>query len=202
MIKDVIKLLGQNRRLYLASNIFYYGLVALFIFLTPLFPKVQEVLLSSVTQSFTSGPMAFVTDAYKTSFLKAVVVTFAVNTVLGSFLVITLPSLVFPPWGTLMAGLRAVMWGIMFSPSSMFSTMQFVGVLLLLILEGQGYVLALFGTFKLIHALITPGDFGCKKRFDAYKKALVMNVKLYVLIVSVLVIAAIYEAFMVIFIMG
>ncbi len=71
-----------------------------------------------VIQAFTIGPLSSVGTAYSSGqVLDASIMTFLVNLALGSFMDITLPSLIIPFPGILTGAYRAVIWGILFSPA-------------------------------------------------------------------------------------
>ena len=70
--------------------------------------------------------------------------TFGINFFVGSVLVLTLPSCVIPGSGILVAGFRAVLWGLILVPATLqqaFVMLPHSGTLLL---EGEGYILAAF----------------------------------------------------------
>lgn len=73
--------------------------------------------------------------------------TFLVNLLIGAFVTLTLPSLLIPFLGILMAFYRAVEWGFLFAPvdGSVGSILSPNG--LTLVIEGQAYVLAAFAIY-------------------------------------------------------
>jgi len=140
-----------------------------------------------------SGPLAVAGKAYLSkNILRAAVTTFAINFAFGSLAVITLPSVIVPGVGVLVAAFRALLWGLLLAPS--FATLS--GVMLphsiTLLLEGEAYVIAtFFGLLILVYLFRRAEGPGAARR---YGRALLMNVRGNLLVVIVLAIAAIYEA--------
>ena len=141
--------LRDHRRAWLGMNLLYFGTIVLGMLAVLLYPALQQSLWQSVGQAVsptsTLGPL---TQAYTEGRLAmAIVLTFAVNLVLGSLAMLSLPSLVIPFAGILMGVVRALLWGVLFSPFG--SEMQ-PGLLphpLTVLLEGEAYVVAMLGVW-------------------------------------------------------
>jgi len=153
--------------------------------------------------------------------IYAAAVTFIVNFFLGSLAMITLPSMIIPGAGALLAAFRATLWGLLLGPSQV--TLAYVmkahsGTLLL---EGEGYILAAFFAllipiylFRSSAPLQQPAvadplksepaasEEKASTAWSRFKQAVVLNLKANVLVAIVLVFAACYEAFEVISMAG
>jgi hypothetical protein len=141
----------------------------------------------------------------------AIALTLAINLCLGSFVVITLPSLVVPFAGLLMGAVRAFEWCYIFTPDfgTISATALASGALtwLLLLLEGEGYVLAMLGAYIYGRTFLFPRSAGLcppdagalPSRWQGYKFGTARAMQLYPLVAAVLLVAAIYEAVLVIF---
>jgi hypothetical protein len=110
--------LRQHRRAWLGMNILYFGTIALGMLAVLVYPAMQQSLWQGVGQAFsptsTLGPLV---QAYTEGrLLMAIALTFIVNLVFGSLLVLSLPSLLIPFAGILMGVVRAGLWGVLFSP--------------------------------------------------------------------------------------
>ena len=57
-------LVKENRRAYLAINVIYYGLVAVFMIYVAFNPALQRSLLDQIGSAFMTGPLSFVGTAY------------------------------------------------------------------------------------------------------------------------------------------
>jgi hypothetical protein len=140
-------------------------------------------------------------EAYVTGqALRAVVLTFVVNLLVGTFITITLPSLIVPFSGWLIALYRALLWGFLFSPApgSWFVAQELLsGVLIvvLLLLEGEAYVLGALAAWIQGRTLVSYKRQGYKNLGRAYLAGLKQTALMYILIIIVLIIAAIYEVF-------
>lgn len=194
----------EYRRAYLVLNALYYGLVVAGMAYAAMNREVQTSVLELVKGGL-KGPLAPVVDAYASGVLPAIAMTFAVNLLGGSFLSITLPSLLIPFSGLLLAGYRAAMWGLIFSPTAL----EFGGaplargslIALLVLLEGQGYVLAALAAYVQGKAFLFPATVGAASRWQGYRAGLQWTGRHYLLIAVTLAIAAIYEAIIVVLVL-
>jgi hypothetical protein len=122
----------------------------------------------------------------------AAVTTFVINFLLGSIVSITIPSVVIPGVGVLIAAFRAAMWGLLLAPN--FDTLS--GAMLphsfTLLLEGEAYIIAAFFGLLILVYLFRKAE--GPTILGRYGKALLMNLRGNLLVAIVLVIAAIYEA--------
>ena len=193
-IKSAWALVQENKRAYIVINVVYYGLVLIFMGVAAFNPALQDKLLETVGKSFMTGPLAVVGEAYvNAKVLTAIGLTFGVNLFLGSLAVITIPSLVIPFVGLLMGVYRAILWGLIFYPGHPDMQIIMIPHSLTLILEGQAYILALFGAYLQGRAFLWPKSVGLESRWRGYLEGLKRTVKIYLLVTITLIIAAIYE---------
>jgi hypothetical protein len=196
---SILRIFRQHRRSYVALNALYYGLVLagmLYVFTQPeLQVSLIEDLRKELTQTF---PM--VVEAYTSgNFPLAAVLTFGFNLLLGSLLYITAPSLLVPFGGLVTGCVRAVAWGLILAPTQRELALTMVPHSLTLILEGQGYILAMFASYVQWRAILNPKSVGEEKRLNAYSVGLKRTGRIYLLVAAALAIAAVYEAFEVIY---
>ena len=164
-IQSALNILGESRRAYVTLNLVYYGLVVCGMVFTAFNRSVQHELLAAVGNALTQGPLASVGSAYTTGqTVLAIALTFAINLVVASFISITLPSLIVPFSGLLVGLMRAVTWGLLFSPPTLAVSGReaAMGLLIaiLLVLEGQGYVLAMLAAWVQGRAFLSPQSVG------------------------------------------
>ena len=163
MIRNAVNIVRHNWRVYATVNLVYYGLVVAGMFFVASHPEIQKRSLETIRHEFHSGSLASVDSAYRTgSVLKAILLTFVVNLFVGSFATITVPSLIVPFSGLLMGIFRAVVWGLLLSPTEPKLRGAMIPHSLTLILEGQAYILAVFAAYILGKALIRPSSVGAK----------------------------------------
>jgi hypothetical protein len=159
----------------------------------------QQALGELVFDALGTGPLSSILDAFGAGqMLLAVALIFAINLLAATFLVITLPSLVIPFCGLLLFALRAVLWGILFAPEwdgalDTQAVLGGIGVAVLMILEGEGYILGALGAFIQGRALLKPSSVGASKPLQGYWYGIKEQLKLYPLIIGVLLVAAVYE---------
>ncbi len=194
IIQNATKLIREALRAYLVINLVYYGMVVCGMIYGVSNPTVQEEVLEATVGSFTEGPLSEVASAYtQGQALKAVVLTWVVNLFIGSFAVITIPSLVIPFTGLLMGVYRAFLWGLIFSPVTPEMRSILIPTLLLIILEGQGYILAMFAAYLQGKAFLWPRTVNATTHRQGYWAGLKLSAHLYVLVAIVLAVAALYE---------
>ncbi len=201
-LMDAMKIVIENRRPYLILNIVYFGLVLLGAIYSSLNPSLVQWLKEGTAQALTNGgPLVMVANAYISgNFLIAVVLTFIVNLILGAILYITLPSMVVPFFGLLMGAFRAVLWGVLVLSLIPFEAYS-VPAWLNMFVEGEAYILAMLAAYIQGKAFLWPASVGTATRRQGYVIGLTATWKLYVLIVLILAVAAIWEAFAVIYLM-
>ena len=202
MIRSSWAVVKEYRRAYVLLNLFYYGLMAAAMVYVAFDPALQKTMWDEVGEAFGTTPLTSgVIDAYGSGqVLLAAALTFAVNLVLGSFVFITVPSLIVPFSGILVGVYRALLWGLLFSPTA------FLGAGILfhwptILLEGQAYIMVMLAAYAQGMAFLRPKTVGAKTRGQGYWEGVKRSVRIYVLVAITLLVAAIYEAVSVIFIM-
>jgi hypothetical protein len=196
---NALALVKEFRRPYVAINLAYYGLMLAVMFGTCAFRPIQKQLTQQVGAEVKQGILSPVGTLYtEKHFVAAVAVTFLVNLLVGGLLTITLPSLVVPFTGFLFGLFRAALWGVIFSPTATGITgaRVIMGALIavLLALEGQGYVLAILAGYIHNRLFLSPGSFEVASHWKGYKSGAVKAAKLYIMVAIVLLVAAMYEA--------
>ena len=196
VLRSSWQIVREHRRAYVVLNVVYYGLVALsMIYVAFVNPALQEQMLADVGAAFTEGLLETVGGAYLGgNVLAAAVLTFLVNLLMGSLLFITLPSLIIPFAGLLLGVYRAVLWGLLLAPTSAELALVMIPHSLVLVLEGQAYVLAMFAVYVHGQAFLRPASVGLTSHLQGYVAGLKLSARLYLLVVIVLAVAAIYEA--------
>ncbi len=188
-------IVGKFRRPYVILNAAYYGLVVCGMVYVAFNPALQQSLIEMTGQTFTEGPLSAVGAAYGGGrVLPAIALTFVINLLIGSLASITLPSLVIPFSGLLLGTYRAVMWGLILSPTTPELRIVMIPHSLTLLLEGQAYVLTMLAAFAQGRALLWPRSVGAANRRQGYVSGLKRTAQLYPLVIILLAIAAIYEA--------
>jgi hypothetical protein len=205
-MSSVWSALRRERSAYLWLNLAYYGLVGIGMAWAALDRPLQERLLTLVGGELDAGALAPVVAVYERGgVLLATVVTFGVNLLIGSLASITLPSLLVPFSGLALAAVRAVAWGLLFAPATvdMSGGQIMAGVLvgLVLLLEGQGYVLAALAAVVQGRAVVWPGSVGAHGWRQGYAVGVRQAVTIYGAVVPVLAVAALVEALGVIAVM-
>ncbi len=190
-----LALIRENRKVYLLINIIYYGLVAVGMVYVAFNPALQDTLLQTTGQAFLEGPFKSVGGAYVGGqVLSAFALTFAVNLFIGSLLSITVPSLILPFSGMLLGIYRAILWGLILSPAHPSLRLIMIPHMVVLILEGQAYILTMLASFVQGRNFLFFKRSGAPSAWRGYVAGLKKTAWLYVWIVAVLLAAALYEA--------
>lgn len=196
MMHSAWQIVREHRRPYIALNGIYYGLVVLgMMYVAFVDPTLQEQLLTEIASGFINGPLATVGGAYLGgNVLAATVLTFVVNLLGGSLLAITLPSLLLPFVGLVMGGWRAVLWGLALAPTSPEVALVMIPHSVVLLLEGQAYILAMLAVYIHGKSFLRPRSIGLTSHILGYVAGLKLSARLYLLVLIVLAVSAIYEA--------
>ena len=200
-IQRAWKVVREFRREYIVLNVVYYGLVVCGMVYVLFDPSPQQSLSEAVGRAFTEGPLSTLVGAYRGGqVLLAIVLTFVVNLIGGSFAVITIPSLLIPFIGLLVGAVRAVLWGLILSPTSTELAKPMIAHSLTLILEGQGYILAMLAVYIHGKSFLWPRTVGATTRGEGYRAGVKRSAQIYLFVVLLLAVAAVYEALEVIYI--
>lgn len=194
LVKSAWALIQENKRAYLILNVVYYALVIVCMIYAAFNQELQNSLLSGIGAAFLTGPLAFVGQAYvNTQVIAAILATFLVNLFIGSLASITMPSLIIPFSGLLVAAYRAILWGLLLSPAHPGMRLVMIPHSVVLILEGQAYILTMLAAYIQGRAFLWPKHVGLESRARGYLEGLKRTGKLYLLIILTLAIAALYE---------
>jgi hypothetical protein len=189
----------QHRKAFLILCAIFYGLLALAMLVTMFVPGLKPLaksfydinnlghvaLIQSTFSAYTSGHL-----------LNAAALTLLVN-VLVVVLLTTLPSLIIPFIGIPAVFYRGLLWGAMFAPFGV-ERLILVPHFPTVLIEGLADVFAAFAAYVHGVMVLRPERYGFASRGEAYRKALVAVARIYLIVVSILAIAALYEAFEVI----
>ncbi|HTU25108.1 MAG TPA: hypothetical protein VMF30_06910 [Pirellulales bacterium] len=203
VLRGAVRLVGQHFRALVLLNVVYFGLVGSGMAYGAWDREAQSSVRWQAGDE-AAKVLPGVVDAYQGGrVLRAIGWTFGVNLIVGSLLVITLPSLLLPFSGVATAALRAVMWGIVFAPKlGPFNVAGLVWGLLVgavMLLEGEAYVLAMLGSYLHGKAVLSPSSVGAITRWQGYKQGVGRLMRLYPLIAAVLAVAAVWESVTVIY---
>ena len=193
--RSCLATIRSNLRLYLACNAAYYlGMLIASLFVAA-HPSLQQKLLKDLEANLAHGILSHVARAYQSGNIPAaMLLTFVVNSIIGAFAWITLPSFLVPFSGLATGLYRAVLWGLMMAPTNRGIFLVMIPHSLCVLLEGQGYILAMFGCCLWGRWLIHPSRAGFSSAREAYVAGVGVNFRLYALILPVLAVAAMYES--------
>jgi hypothetical protein len=198
LLRRAAETLRTSFRSFLLVNFVYFGLVGCGMTYGAWNPESHKRVLEA-TRSGAKEGMPAVFSAYSEGrFARAIAMTFLINLLAGAFVFITFPSFIMPFAGMAMGTIRAVMWGLIFTPhlTGVNAAALALGGLIavLLLLEGTGYTLAMHGSYLHGRAVLQPASVNATTRWQGYKIGARQMLALYPLIAVVLATAAVYEA--------
>jgi hypothetical protein len=198
LLQNGLTIIREHRRAYVAINVGYYGMIIACMVFVVFFPDVQRNLLEDIRKYADQdgrGVMKAVFIAYAEGRVAAAIaLTFAVNFVVGCLLFIAAPSLIVPFSGLLTGFFRAALWGLFMSPADPSLRWTMVPHSLTVLLEGQAYVVAMLAAYQQGLALFRPHMVGAESWRQGIAAGVKRTASLYVLIVVLLAVAAVYEA--------
>lgn len=198
-----MSLVTRHRRALVVLALLYLGLFLTAVLVTAVIPELRPSGLGRLrAEAGAPGLGTLIADSYRSGNVAlAAVVTFAVNLLSASFLQTTVPSLVVPFIGVVVTLVRAFSWGLLFTPFGQpDSTYLFHYVTLLI--EGAAYVMVGFAAWVQARRFLQPRRYGLPNRRAGFVNGLAATAKLYVWVVVLLAIGAVYEAFSVIYLIA
>ena len=191
-IKNIYKFYVERyKKRFLYCFAIYYGLVIVGMIIGLLYPPVSTGTGGNISNQFSTVFPGLLQAIGAGDIIRIIVTIFAFNSILGSFLAITLSNII--GIGTLVFIYRPIMWGLVYAPTSPGAAMLLIAVVPTLILEGVAYVIAFAASLDFILAIAKPKSLGEESRFKAWKKAWKYNLKSYVLVLIMLLVAAVVE---------
>ena len=199
LLSAPLAIIRAHRQVYLRLNLAYYGLILAGL------AWAQIDRGSGRSASRGGGRLHRPADPWRRwprlydsgALLAAMAVTLGLNVWIGCLASITLPSLVLPFSGLAVGGLRAFVWGLLFSPAPSAITLRNLpaGAVIagLLFLEGQGYVLTMLAAWIQSRARTQPASVGAATRREGSRLGLQLTAQLYRAVVLTLTVAAVYE---------
>lgn len=201
---DALLLVRRHRLALILMNVGYFSLVALGAVYAFLNPAAQQTLIQTIVEGFGMQPLSWARDAYLSRDVPAAAaVTFGVNSLMGSLFSITITSLLIPFLGIAIGFYRALVWGLALAPTSPELARAMIPHSLTMLMEGEGYILAMFGVHLLWQSAFNGLKEGGIGGFIAgYRAGLHANLHVYLLVLLVLAVAAVYEAFELIYLVA
>jgi len=189
-----------HRRALLALNILYFStsvLAAVYAFRNP---TVQAEFLRLAGEAFApTGNLGPLVQAYLSGdLLGAVLLTFLVNLVLGSLVVLTLPSAIVPFAGILLGLYRAALWGLLFAPTQASGLGPTLWLHMpTILLEGEAHIVVMLGVWLWWRPVFGRSS----SRWTAWRRGALLQVRVYAVVATLLALAAAYEAIEVIWLL-
>jgi len=187
------EILNKNRFPYLALNGLYYGLLLALMIYAAFDAPLQSRLLETDRWAYMTGALSLNGEGALIQQLFGILGKgFLFNVLASSYGGITLPSFIVPFVGIFLGLYRAVLLGIVFSPFNVEIGQIFLPHIPTMLIEGQATILAMLGAYIQGRAMIWPASIGHTSRWKAYVEGIRQNGTIYMFIMSILLISALY----------
>lgn len=196
LLGDAFRILGRDRRGYVATNIVFFVSIVLGMEVGISNPELQEELTKRIGDAFLGGATWHIISMLQSgNWISAILSIFVLNLFLGSLVYLTLPGIIFFAGVPLLLSLRGVIWGIVYSPTSSELARLLLFAIPTMVLEGEAYCLIGYASFKAGKSWLLPHkvDQLSLGRRAAFGNALSELLRVYTLAVLVLLLAAVVE---------
>lgn len=192
IIKDIYSFyVKRYKKRFLYCFGFYYLLVIIGAIVGIIFSDLSTGAGQSTVNQFSSTVPGLFEAIKEGEVVGVILMIFGINSILGSFLTITVPNIL--GLGTLTFVVRPFLWGLIYAPINQQAAMLFIFILPTLLLEGTAYVIAFVSSIDLLLAIVKPTELGEKTRLKAMGRAWIYNIKSYVLVMMLLFVGAVVE---------
>jgi hypothetical protein len=148
---DIAGIFRKDWKLFVASNVFLFGLFVLGALFGLAFPAVHDQLLQWLDRVTSTGSIGTVSNTLNEGNIWLGTWQIFSHNYYVTVVLAAIPSLLFPPWILLLFGIQFLAFGIIYSiPSMIHNPLSIIPVLGTLLLEGEGYVIAIFATMRLV----------------------------------------------------
>ncbi|MQY45856.1 stage II sporulation protein M [Rhizobiales bacterium RZME27] len=197
-LRHALSLIRRHRKEFIVVNAAFFGLFAATMTVTLLNPEIQPAILDTVAGIVRTD---LAVKAYLSGNLfYAVSATLAVN--LGvAVMLISIPSFLVPFFGVVFAMVFAAAYGVTLAPIGPYAAAMVPHSITVLI-EFQAYIIAAFGAYLTGRAIFLPAGGEKRSVSQRYTTAAARVVSLYALVVPLLLLGAVYEAFEIIYLVG
>lgn len=187
------EILSKNRLPYLALSGLYYGILLALMVYGVFDAHLQARLLDADRWAYMTGALSFGENTVVDfGTLQVLGKAFLFNVLGSNYGGITFPSFLLPFIGVILGLYRAALIGIVFSPLNAEINQIIVPHLPTLVMEGQATILAMLGAYIQGKAMIWPASIGHTSRWKAYVEAVRQNGTIYIFIIAILMLSAIY----------
>jgi hypothetical protein len=198
-LNNSLNLLKSNIKTYIALNILFYLLMICFMIYAYYHPELKSQIRGEVEGAIKNDSLfgEYFTKAKSGNFNIQDALFFIpliwIKNILSAFISIVLPSIIIPFLGVITGLFQSFAFGVGFSPTDGINLKLFTGILLI-ILEGQGAILAMLASYVLGKNLTK-----VRPLKDAYRSGLRDCLNIFLLVIVILFCAAIYESVCLIF---
>lgn len=197
-IHQPVRIVRENRRVYLLLNVATYGICLIGFAVGLMFPELVQARVASMEEDGTSD---LVLSIFSQPWLFALTIL-GVNVFRLSALTIVLPSLVVPFAGVAAFGVWVAVTGISLAPTSETGWVAMIPHSLTVIIEFQAYILLALGAFLIGKYWLFPRTIDAKNRRQGYLLGLQKLGWLALPAFALLIIGAIWEAFSLVYMVG
>lgn len=194
-VLEALRLIRRHRTEFIVVNAAFFGLFAATMAIALLIPEIQPAVLNMISgivrtdlavQIYLTGNVLYASSA-----------TFAVNFGIA-VLLISIPSFFAPFFGVVFAMVFAATYGVTLAPTGPHAAAMIPHSVAILI-EFQAYIIASFGAHLTGRTIFLPVAGERRSVGQRYRTAATHVLSLYTLVIPLLLLGAVYEAFEIIY---
>lgn len=206
-LRDALNVIRKDWKLFALLNLLYVFVILIGAGIAFFMPGVQRSMIQFIGSDVTYGPLSSISHPYRAGdILMNAVSIFFDSFIVSTLAMITAPSIVMPIWAPIIGAARFFIWGVtLVTPLEGVLTFgNLIPNYVTMFIEGEAYVIAIFASVRQLVIALKAFDGSSRFRplLKEYIKAVFDNAKLLLLVIVLLAIAALYEAWEVPFFAG
>jgi hypothetical protein len=193
-LRDAINILKKDWKMLAGLNALYFCVLVIGVIIALISPGIHLSIIDLIGSDTIAGSAGISETSSALEALQAAGMSF-----ISSFtytILITIPSIVLPIWGPIIGASKFFVWGVAYAaplPGDVNLLPQYG----LMILQGEAYIIAVLACVRQLSVALASADLGFRRALKEYIKAILDNMKLLVVVVLLLAVAALYQALLV-----
>jgi hypothetical protein len=193
-LRDAINILKKDWKMLAGLNALYFCVLFIGVIIALISPGIHLSIIDLIGSDTIAGSAGISETSSALEALQAAGMSF-----ISSFtytILITIPSIVLPIWGPIIGASKFFVWGVAYAaplPGDVNLLPQYG----LMILQGEAYIIAVLACVRQLSVALASADLGFRRALKEYIKAILDNMKLLVVVVLLLAVAALYQALLV-----
>ncbi len=191
---DALRTIRKDWKLLAGLNALYFCVLVIGVSIALISPGTHRSIAGFIGSETIAGSMGIKATPGLLEALEAAGLSFSSGFL--DTLIIAIPSVILPIWGPIFGAAKFFIWGVAYAvpyPGGMTLPLLLPQYLLMIVL-GEAYILAIFTCVRQLGVAIIYADTGLRRMLIEYIKAILDNLKLFIVVVVLLAVAALYQA--------